>query len=104
MSLDALCRLATLGDEVGVDLWNFKTADGRSIRAAIDFLAPYAAGEKKWDYQEIAGFHAGALTPTLWRAAKAYHDPKYAVLAQQIGSDRDDLDTLLLRDAVSNTP
>ena len=104
MSLDALCRLATLGDEVGVDLWNFKTADGRSIRAAIDFLAPYAAGEKKWDYQEIAGFHAGALTPTLWRAAKAYHDPKYAVLAQQIGSDRDDLETLLLRDAVSNTP
>ncbi len=100
MSLDALCRLATFGDEVGVDLWNFKTADGRSIRAAIDFLVPYAAGEKKWDYQEIAGFHASALEPTLLRAARAYHDPKYATLAQQIGSDRDDVETLLLRDAL----
>jgi hypothetical protein len=100
MSLEALCKLATFGDEVGVDLWNFKTADGRSIRAAIDFLEPYAAGPKKWDYQEIAGFHANALEPTLLRAAAAYHDPKYAALAQQIGSDRDDVDTLLLRDAL----
>jgi hypothetical protein len=103
MSLDALCELATFGDEVDVDLWNFKTADGRSIRAAIDFLVPYAAGEKKWDYQEIAGFHADALTPTLWRAAKAYHDPKYAAVAQKIGSDRVDVETLLLRDALSST-
>jgi hypothetical protein len=100
MSLDALCRLATFGDELGVDLWNFKTADGRSIRAAIDFLVPYAAGKKKWDYQEIAGFHADAMTPTLLRAAIAYHDPNYATLAQQIGSDRDDADILLLRDAL----
>jgi Alginate lyase len=99
-SLEALTELATLGDEVGVDLWNFKTADGRSIRAAVDFLEPYAAGEKKWDYQQIGGFHAGAMAPTLLRAAGAYHDPKYAALAQQIGSDRDDVETLLLRDAL----
>ncbi len=99
-SLEALTELATLGDEVGVDLWNFKTSDGRSIRAAVDFLAPYAAGERKWDYQQIGGFHAGAMAPTLWRAAQAYHDPKYAALARQIGSDRDDVETLLLRDAL----
>ena len=75
-NLDALCRLATFGDKVGVDLWNFKTADGRSIRAAIDFLVPYAAGEKKWDYQQIGGFHANAMVPTFLRAASAYHDRK----------------------------
>src|SRR5580704_18732913 len=101
MSLDALCRLATFGDEVGVDLWNFKTADGRSIRAAIDFLVPYAAGKKKWDYQEIAGFHADALVPALLRASLAYHDPNYAALAQKIASDRDDVETLLLRDQLA---
>jgi hypothetical protein len=100
MSLEALCKLATFGDEAGVDLWNFKTADGRSIRAAIDFLVPYADGQKKWDYQEIAGFHASALVPTLLRAAAAYRDPKYAALAQQIGSDTNDVDILLLRDAL----
>jgi len=99
-SLQALTELATFGDEVGVDLWNFKTADGRSIRAAVDFLEPYAAGEKKWDYQQIGGFRAGAMVPTLLRAAKAYHDPKYAVLAQQIASDTNDVDILLLQDAL----
>ena len=100
-SLQALTELATFGDEVGVDLWNFKTADGRSIRAAVDFLEPYAAGEKKWDYQQIGGFHAAAMVPTLLRAAAAYHDPKYAALAQQIGSDTNDVETLLLRDALA---
>lgn len=99
-SLQALTQLATFGDEVGVDLWNFKTADGRSIRAAVDFLEPYAAGEKKWDYQQIGGFHAGAMVPTLLRASAAYHDPKYAALAQQIGLDTNDVETLLLRDAL----
>jgi hypothetical protein len=100
-NLDGLCKLAVLGDEAGVDLWNFKTADGRSIRAAIDFLVPYAAGEKKWDYQQIGGFHADALLPTLLRAAKAYHDEKYAALAGKIDTGRQSVETLLLRDEIS---
>jgi hypothetical protein len=32
-NLDGLTQLAVLRDEVGVDLWNFRTADGRGIRA-----------------------------------------------------------------------
>jgi hypothetical protein len=95
-NLDGLCKLATLGDKAGVNLWNFKTADGRSIRAAVDFLVPYAAGEKKWDYQQIGGFHANAMLPTLLRAARAYHDPKYSALAQKLGG-REDVDALLLQ-------
>jgi hypothetical protein len=98
-NLDGLCKLATLGDEVGVDLWNFKTADGRSVRAAVDFLLPYAAGDKKWDYQQIGGFQADAMRSTLLRAAEAYHDSKYAAVAQQLEAGRGgrgDVETLLL--------
>src|SRR5947207_14326063 len=51
-NLDGLMDLATLGERVGVDLWNFQTRDGRSIRKALDFLVPIAIGEKKWAYQE----------------------------------------------------
>jgi Alginate lyase len=102
-NLDGLCKLATLGAEADVDLWNFKTSDGRSIRAAIDFLVPYAAGEKKWDYQQIGGFHADAIAPTLLRAAAAYRGSggqKYATLAHQIGAPGHDVESLLLSDAV----
>jgi Alginate lyase len=96
-NLDGLVRLATLGNEVGVDLWNFRTPEGRSIRAAVDFLLPYATGAKKWNYKQISGFHGDSLQHTLERAATAYHDPKYAAAAQQVGSGKEDLETLLLR-------
>jgi hypothetical protein len=95
-NLDGLTQLATLGERVGVDLWNYKTPDGRSIRGAIDFLVPYAIAGKKWDYQQIGGFHAGDLEHSLERAAVACHDPKYAAAAAQIRGDMDDLPTVML--------
>ena len=94
-NLDGLTQLATMGERVGVDLWNYKTPDGRSIRGAIDFLLPYAIEGKKWDYQQIGGFQAGELEHSLERAAAAYHDPKYAAAAKQIRSG-DDLATVML--------
>jgi hypothetical protein len=61
---------------------------------------PYAAGEKKWDYQQIGGFSAGAMRTALLRAARAYNDPKYAALASKLGGEHEGVDTLLLRDAL----
>jgi len=95
-NLDGLTQLATLGERVGVDLWNYKTPDGRSIRAAIDFLLPYAIAGKKWDYQQIGGFHSSDLEHSLERAAVAYHDLKYAAAAAQVRGNMDDLPTVML--------
>ena len=89
--------LAWLGSQVGVDLWNFRTPDGRCIHVALDFLLPYGTGEKKWDYQQIGGFHGDALLPQLERAAAMYHDPRYIAAAHQLDSGREDLQTLLLK-------
>ena len=94
-NLDGLTQLAVLGQRVGVDLWHFKTADGRSIRGAIDYLLPYAIGGKKWEYQQIGGFKASDLEHSLERAAAAYHDTPYAAAAKKI-RDGDDLATVML--------
>jgi hypothetical protein len=95
-NLDGLMKLAWLGSQTGIDLWNFRTPDGRSIRIALDFLLPYATGVKKWDYEQIGGFHGDALLPQLERAAVEYHDPKYIAAVYQLGAGREDLETLLL--------
>lgn len=96
-NLDGLMQLAWLGNRVGVDLWSFRTSDGRSIRIALDFLLPYATGVKKWDYEQIGGFHGDALLPQLQRASVEYHDPKYVAAVHQLGESRNDLQTILLQ-------
>src|SRR2546430_3651083 len=76
-NLDGLMELATLGERVGVDLWNFHTRDGRSIRKALDFLTPIAIGDRKWQYQELGGVKPESLFPLMRRAAAVYHDKEY---------------------------
>jgi hypothetical protein len=77
MNLEGLVTLAILGDRFGVDLWRYRSPDGRSIRAALDWLIPYADGSKPWPYQQIAEFGAGRTIPLLRRAAIVYHEPGY---------------------------
>jgi hypothetical protein len=84
-NLSALMTLARLGDVVGEDLWTFQTGDGRSIRAALDFLVPYAAGTKKWEYPQITGFNSSDLVPALLISADRYRDASYARIAAEAG-------------------
>src|SRR5437763_3024560 len=83
-NLDGLMQLAILGQRVGIDLWNFQTRDGRSIRKALDFLTPIAVGEKKWQYQELGGIKPESLFPLMRRAALAYHDKECDALMAKV--------------------
>ena len=83
-NLDGLMQLATLGERVGVDLWNFQTKDERSIRKALDFLTPIALGEKKWQYQEIGGVRPELLFPLMRRAAAVYRDKTYQTMMAKV--------------------
>jgi hypothetical protein len=94
-NLEAFFALATLGDRVGVDLWRFETKDGRGIRKALDWLIPYAAGEKKWDYEQIRPLRYGSLAPLLRRAAAAYREEHYEQLIKKLPG-RSESDTSLL--------
>lgn len=96
MNLRGLTELATLADRVGLDLWDFRTADGRSIRRALDFLLPYATGDKKWSYQQINEFNPQEFTPILLKAAAKYHEPAYTKAAEKIGGSQSNLDAALL--------
>jgi len=96
-NLDGLCQLATLGTRAAdVDLWHYRSADGRSIQGALDFLVPYAAGQKKWDYKQISGFHADTIVPTLLRAEITFPDAGYGALAKRLDTGQQGVQNLLL--------
>jgi len=93
-NLTAFLQLAALGQRVGVDLWHY-TADGRSLRAGVDYLVPFATGEQRWPHQQITEFHPSALQTALRRAAVGFNEPRYRDLARQIGGDTPRLDLTL---------
>ena len=72
-NLAALEKLANLGDRVGVDLWGFQTPDGRGIRQAVAYLAPYADPAKPWPLKLTGADKRGGLTPLLAEADHHYH-------------------------------
>jgi alginate lyase len=76
-NLDGMTELATLGERAGVDLWHFATPDGRSIRKAILYLAPFSFGDRKWEAQQIGGFSPQTLHSVLRRAGSRYDDAEF---------------------------
>jgi hypothetical protein len=83
-NLAGLMQLATLGEVVGVDLWHFETADGRSLRKALDYLAPFATGEQKWPHAQLGGWTAEGFSPLLRQAARQYPDGPYAAMLRKL--------------------
>ena len=79
-NLEGLMSLARLGENVGIDLWNYNTRDGRSIRRALEFLVPFARGDQKWPYQQLGEWQPQILFPLIRRAAPHYKDLKTPIL------------------------
>ncbi|MGB6034511.1 MAG: alginate lyase family protein [Bacteroidota bacterium] len=86
--------LATMGEILGVDLWNYASPDGSSIQRAIDFLAPYADPAAEWPFTDYDVQRYGVkpfsrLRSLLQRASLAYDDQRYGALAEMTPIDED---------------
>jgi hypothetical protein len=78
-ALEALVGTAQFGRCVGLDLWRYQTADGRGLRAAFDFLAPYVGQEASFPYPELKPEDASSeALPLFAAAADAYGDKTLA--------------------------
>ena len=89
-NLEAFVALAGLGDRAGVDLWRYQTPDGRSIRKAVDWLIPFALGDKPWATPDIGGFKPEALGPIVRAAAARLQDPQLAAAASRLSANQAD--------------
>lgn len=82
------CELAVIGEKVGVDLWNYETADGRSIKRAVEWLMLYWKGDKPWTRQQIT-----PVGKTIGRDACAFyqhfkHAPRLRAALRGVRFDR----------------
>lgn len=82
-NLDALANLAKEAQRAGVDLSSYHAADGGSIRAALDYLLPYALGTKKRIHKAINGVDPDDLTEPLLLASIHCHDAAYLADAEK---------------------
>jgi len=83
-NLRALADLALLGQHAGVDLWAYRSKDGRSLRVALDYLVPYLGKQPKpWPGQQIHGSNPDEIMPVLRRAAHATGTVAYEELLAQ---------------------
>jgi hypothetical protein len=76
-NLRGLFMLAKLGESVDVDLWNYRTDDGRSMTKAIDYLIPYVTGVEKWPHKQISEYPMEKAYTVLRKAPLKYPDQKY---------------------------
>jgi Alginate lyase len=78
-NLEALLILAEMGRHTGMDLYHFQSKDGRGIRRAVDYLAPYADPARPWPHRQINERESARreLAYVLRRAGIAYREPKY---------------------------
>ena len=96
-NLQAWFRVATLAQHAGVNLWQYVNPQGASIRTALDWLLPYALGQKTWTYQQIGEYNKNNLYPLLSQAAGVYKEANYATVAGQVQPEKDVVGELLYR-------
>ncbi len=83
-TMQAVYDMARLGECVGIDLWSYQSADGKSLRKNTDFLARYAGHEDQWTWKEI-DMNKQDLYDALVRASWGYHDARLGAAAKAVG-------------------
>jgi hypothetical protein len=86
MNLRGFFYLAEFAQKLNVDLWNYQTPEGATIKKCLDFLVPYIKKDKVWPYQQIAEIHWADSEEILIEGFKAYKDISYSDLAKKVSA------------------
>ena len=81
--LEAFVIVARCAELVGEDLWLYQSPSGRSLKTACEFITPFVAGVKKWNYKNTKEneFPAINALPMVRQIAAAYQAPEFSKTA-----------------------
>lgn len=89
----AMFYLARMGERLCIDLWHYRTTDGRTLKKSLDYLAPYADPSRSWPHQQIGDEpYRATLSVILRLGFGAYQDERYANLVGQFPMRERDAD------------
>ncbi|UYQ91254.1 alginate lyase family protein [Chitinophaga horti] len=83
MNLKAFFELALLAENVNVDLWQYKTASGKTIEKAFSWLLPFAEGKQTWQHQQIKHMDTDGYLELAVMAKRKYPQLDLAPLYQK---------------------
>jgi hypothetical protein len=89
-NLEALYRLAVLGDALGVDCWKFGGQKGALVEA-LDYLAPYADPAVPWPKDEVRPAERSRLLPLIIQAHARKGSTEHLHLLQRFLGEGADL-------------
>jgi len=81
-NLEALTHIATIGSKVGLDMWNYKSKENKSLSLAIDYLAPGIQG-KPWQHPSQNGPDISRLVPLLDKMSVHTKSEEYTILLRE---------------------
>lgn len=90
MNLSAFTRLAWFGKKLGVNLWNYETTDGRSIKKAYWFLMPYITTDKVWEYEQLshAGDYKTRFIKLVKDAGETFNEPAFLDIVEKYNASK----------------
>ena len=71
--VDPYFTIAHLAQNIDMDMWNYISPSGKSLKKGFDVLLPYLLHEKKWEGQQIKDFDYEQAVPILVTAAEKYN-------------------------------
>jgi Alginate lyase len=73
-NLLGLFNLAKIGKNVGIDLWYYETSEGSGLQKAVDFVLPFAVGNKTWPYTQTKAIDKDDLHDLICQATVQYEN------------------------------
>lgn len=88
-NLDAMAAICQIVSTPRDDLWKFRLPDGRGMRTAMAFMAPYIADKKSWPHRPDVQYFEDfpVRQPSLLFAGLAYAEPRYLELWRKLNPD-----------------
>jgi hypothetical protein len=72
-AIEAFFNIAQMAEHESIDMWNYVSPSGKSLKKAFDVYYPYIAKEKSWTGPQIKDFNFEEGYPLMLSAAKKFN-------------------------------